>query len=237
MIKPLLISSCLLVGGLAQADTTLNFLAPGGTAVPTSVTERYVRMQMSASQWALYDSNKETVSIVDDSKKEYTVMDEATVTKLAAEIAAQRSELEAMLQTMPAAQRKQMQQMMGSALSADTFSPELKDGKGTKIVAGIECKPRQLFVNGEHKQNVCVVASEKLGISDAELATMAGLFELFSKMPMGPKQPSLEQFGGVPIEISGANGALQQVLGSVSHDSIPASQFTIPAKYFKSKLN
>lgn len=237
MIKPLFVSCCLLVASVAQADTTLNFIAPGSVAVPTSVTERYVRMQMSPTQWALYDAEKDTVSIVDDAKKEYSVVDQATVIKLAAQLAEQRTQLEAMLKTMPAAQRKQMQKMMGQVLSAESFSPELKDGKGTKTIAGLECKPRNVFVNSEHKQSVCVVAADKLGISATELATMAGLFEMFSKMPVGPKQPSLEQFGGVPIEIASPQGVPQQTLVSVSHESIPAARFAVPAKYFRSKFN
>jgi hypothetical protein len=237
MIKPLFVSCCLLLASAVQADTTLNFIAPGSVPVATQLTDRHVRMQMSATQWALYDAEQDTVSIVDDGKKEYSVVDQATVAQLAAVLAEQRTQLQAMLKTMPASQRKQMEQMMGQVLSADSYSPELKDGKGKKTIAGLECKPREVFVNGEHKQSVCVVDSSKLGIGTAELATMTSLFDMFSKMPIGPKQPSLEQFGGVPIEISSPGGGPQQTLVSVSHDSIPADQFTVPAKYFRRSLH
>lgn len=237
MIKPLLISCCLLAVSAAQADTTLNLIAPGAVPVPTHITERFVRVQMSATEWALYDSQSGSVSIVDDRKKDYTVMDKVTVTKLAAELAEQRTQLELMLKTMPPAQQKQMQQMMGQVLASDSYSPEIKKLKGTKTVAGLECQQRQVFVNGDHKQSVCVVSADKLGISDGELTAMTGLFELFSSMPIGPKQPSLAQFGGVPIEISSPRGGPQQLLVSVAHDNIPASQFVVPAKYFRRRLD
>lgn len=237
MIKPFVISCCMMLTSVAQADSTLNFIAPGNVQIPTSVNDQFVRMQMSASEWVLYDVTKDAVSIVDDNKKEYSVIDKATISQLTTQFATQRSELEAMLKTMPAEQRKQMEQMMAEVLSAEKFNPTLKNGKGTQTVSGFECQPKDVYVNGEHKQRVCVVEADKLGISPAEWTTMTGLFDMFSKMPAGPKQPSLDQFGGVPVQISSPNGDVQQTLASVSHESVSADRFKVPAKYFRRELN
>lgn len=215
---------------LAQADTTLSMknTETGAPAASYAMTAEHIRIDTRGEDGSivLYDRPSDTITILNTERKAYVKLDPATRAKV-------RKKVEAIvekLKNMPPEQRRMMSNAMGGILDSDKQGPTLKSTGESRKVAGYDCDVFQVVLPGDDTYTVCNVAPDKLGISNAELATMKRFMHALQEST-GPLAQSFDKFidKGIPVQSETNDG--KQTLDNVSHSAIPADTFKVPEGY------
>ena len=191
--------------------------------------------------------------ILDPAERSYTVVDEAAAAKLGKQLNDPTAQMREQLAGLPPEQRAMVEQMMGGRMpgpAAPRAKLEAVDTGRSETVDGRSCRNWLIKRGGVTDEQHCVVAFGTLpGNEDlrALFARMAKLFEaLQGAMPQlaeggfEDEAAVVEKMNGFPVlsrEYANGkpNGAETRVVAWRA-ESVPASQFAIPAGYKQREL-
>jgi hypothetical protein len=188
--------------------------------------------------------------VLDDKKKTYMEMDKATMKKTADQAGAAMKQMQEQMAKMTPEQRAQMEKMMGGnmpgMMSGKTDTWDVKNTGKTDTSEGRKCTIWTLNKNGKLHEELCVVPFSSLpGKEDFE-KTFKELAESFAGMTdglpgAGDSVKARNSVKGYPIrtrffEPSGAERAMETVVTKWVEESIPSSNFDVPAGYKKREM-
>jgi len=196
-------------------------------------------------------ATKEMIMINHDDKS-FVVLDEASMSAIAAQIAEMMSQMEEQMKSLPPDQREQMKQMMGTG--GDYVEPVLKKtGKGE--VNGISCEKYDVLKGADKIRQYCVTPWS--GIEGGQemmnlMMQMADSMEKMMKSFSAPGNPlgsqlefegnvfsQLKQLNGFPVEtIDYEEGEMDSVSTFTSSKkvSVDSSEFAPPSDYTKQSM-
>ena len=198
----------------------------------------------------VFDGVKQTMYIIDDSKKTYSEITKDDLDRLAAQMAQMQSQMQGAMANMPPAQRAQMEAMMRGrgmpGMGASAAKPTYKK-TGTDTVGKWTCDKYEGYEGTRKTSEVCTVDPKALGLAESDFAVSKQFAKFFSTlMPQASSQifsiGSLEDRGfvGVPVRTINyaADGSVSGTseLTDISHQNIPDSAFAPPSGYQKQDM-
>jgi hypothetical protein len=193
------------------------------------------------------------IYIVEMDEKRYTTLDKESIQSLSGQIAEARKQMEARMKDMTPEQREMVEKMMGSMGGVTKEAParSIKPTSRTESAAGQTCKVWEVTVGGAKEEELCVVAPGSLTGGAEMMATMKELGDLFrgfmdslggsgSRNAINDAWRDLQAVNGIPIITrTFENGKPSQEirLTTVRAESVPASQFAVPAGFKQKKLD
>jgi len=215
------------------------------------IDANHMRTQMarggSVENTMVFDGVKQSMYIIDDSKKTYSEITKEDLDRIAAQ-------MQSMMASIPPEQRAQIEAMMRGGrggrgmpgMPTAAAKPTFKK-TGTDKVGKWTCDKYEGYEGEKKTSEVCTVPSSAFGLTDSDFAVTKQFAKFFSGiMPQMSSQVfslgSLEDRGfvGVPVRtISyGADGSVQGTteVSDISHQNIPDSTFALPAGYQKQDM-
>jgi hypothetical protein len=197
----------------------------------------------------VFDGVKQTMYIIDDSKKTYSEITKDDLDRLAAQMAQMQSQMQSAMANMPPEQRAQMEAAMrgrGMPGMTPAAKPTYKK-TGTDTVGKWTCDKYEGYQGDRKTTEVCTVDPKALGLADSDFAVSKQFAKFFSTlMPQASSQifslGSLEDRGfvGVPVRTINyaADGSVSGTseLTDISHQNIPDSTFAPPSGYQKQDM-
>jgi hypothetical protein len=193
------------------------------------------------------------IYIVEMDEKRYTTLDKDSIQSLSGQIAEARKQMEARMKDMTPEQREMVEKMMGSmgGMAKEAPARSIKPTSRTESAAGQTCKVWEVMVGGAKEEELCVVAPGSLTGGAEMMATMKELGDLFrgfmdslggagSRNAINDAWRDLQAVNGIPIITrTFENGKPSQEirLTAVRAESVPASQFAVPAGFKQKKLD
>lgn len=231
----------------AMADATIvmseaHEKMPGGKGQTKMLVKdgRLVMEQMGQNQSVLFDSETNSMTQIDHGRKEYMVMDDATLDQAESQMGQMMKELEKQLAGMSEQEKKMVMQHMpknlpGMQKQAPKVYQVKQLGRNDKV-AGYKCKMVEMHEDGALETTACVASASTLGLSKGDYATIAKMIDMMQSFAdrfaqAGSGIPSLDEMGGLPIMSSAADGSNRSQLVSVDLGSLDAEIFEIPAEY------
>jgi hypothetical protein len=188
--------------------------------------------------------------MLDEKKKTYMEMDKATMKKTADQAGAAMKQMQDRLKNMPPEQRAQMEKMMGANMPGmmmgkpDTW--EAKDTGKSDTSEGRKCRVWTLNKNGKLHEELCVVPFSSLPGNEDFEKTFKELAESFEGMASGvpgagDSIKARTSIKGYPVRVryfepAGAQRAMETVLTKWVEESVPGTQFEIPAGFKKREM-
>lgn len=196
-------------------------------------------------------ATKEMIMINHDDKS-FVVLDEASMSAIAAQIAQMMSQMEEQMKSLPPDQREQMKQMMG--MGGDYVEPVLKKtGKGE--VNGISCEKYDVLKGADKIRQYCVTPWSSIEGGQEMMNLMMQMADSMEKMmksfsapgnPLGSQLEfegnvfsQLKQLNGFPVEtIDYEEGEMDSVSTFTSSKkvSVDSSEFAPPSDYTKQSM-
>ena len=214
----------------------------------------HMRAEMSGrgggQSTVVFDGNKQTLYIIDDSRKSYNEITKDDLDRLAAQMAQMQSQMQSAMANMPPAQRAQMEAMMRGrgmpGMTTAAAKPTFKK-TGTDTVGKWTCDKHEAYEGDKKTSEVCTVDPKALGLAESDFAVTKQFQKFFSAlMPNQSSQifslGSLEDRGfvGVPVRTItyAADGSVSGTseLTDISHKNIPDSAFAPPSGYTKQEM-
>jgi len=194
-----------------------------------------------------------TMVIVDDTDQTYITFDKATMEQLAKQIAAAMDRMKEQLAKLPPEQREQIEAQMaktpGMGGADQKWEVEAVDTGKTDKVDGRACRVWDIKRNGELDDQWCVVPFAQLPGKENFQAVFANFAKVFEEMAksvpmlsgvMSNEFSAQAKVGGFPVRSrayeNGKLGDQEQLVKVWREESIPASQFEIPAGYKPKKM-
>jgi hypothetical protein len=192
---------------------------------------------------------------IDPKSKSYRVIDQATVDKMGATIADARKKMEAQMANMPPERRAMMEKMLGQmggapGATAQAAKRTLKNTGRAETVAGIKCTVWEASVDGKKEEELCAAKPGSISGGDEVMKTlreigemMKGFTESFGQhMRNAAAQPwnDMETIDGVPIltrDFENGKATSERRLTAARKESVPGSQFEVPAGYKEKKMS
>src|SRR6185295_15487216 len=123
----------------------------------------------------LIDAATKKMVIVHDQDKTYVEMTEEDLRRMREQMKAMRAQMQERMKNMPPAQRKQMEQMMGT-MGGDTPAkpPELKFEPlpGKKTMNGMPCEPVRVLFDGVPHEEDCILSWNAGVVKKSEFAAL-----------------------------------------------------------------
>jgi hypothetical protein len=202
----------------------------------------------------IYKGETKEMIMIDHDDKTFVVLDEATMSALAAQLGQMMSQMEEQLKSLPPDQREQMKQMMGMGGGGDYVEPVLKKtGKGE--VNGVACEKYDVFKGSEKVREYCVTKWSDIEGGQEMMNLMMQMADSMDKMmksfsapgsPMGSQVEfeenvfsQLRELNGFPVEtIDYDDGEKESVstFSSSKKTSVDASEFVPPSDYEKQSM-
>jgi len=247
------------ISGLCSADVTLNMkrMQAGNqsTQVVNAVQIRQGKVRIGLDQsrennFMVFDSQQSSITHVNGDKQQYMVIDQSMVNQALAMQATVAKQMEARLSQLPPEQRQRMKSMMEKMMPTNNKQPlaERFEAVGRAKVNGHDCKQVNYFEGDVLRSQLCVVDRAKLGISDADYASLKSL-QAFAKKLLEklPKPPTLHvnfayqenNQDMVPVQIKlyrdqKVNDVIE--LHSIDNKALKADVFSVPGGYQKQQL-
>lgn len=237
-----LLSVGLVVGllpGLTQATTLLELDTresgqKGRAAV--AVQDGRIRIDQGAGGWMLYDSGKNSVSVVDTQRRSYFELTRDELRRYGKQLGTARKLLDEQLPGMLPEQREAIEKMMGGATRK---SPLLFQSTGQKReVAGYACTGGRLVRSGKVQEEVCLASPRDIGMPETDYASVRNMYRLMHEMQeLGAPGilPDFSEIDGVPIEVRNPNGDFQRTK-RIAHERLAETTFTLPADYTRDSV-
>lgn len=232
--------------GSASADSVLVFQGTGLSSHEIAIAGGRVAMQQ-AGQQVIFDSQRQTLAVLQPAEKRYVLIDEAGARQMGATATGLMQGLESALAQLPPEQRAQLQGAMGQ-MGAEPASlvPTLSmnDSGRSSQVGGRRCRIWQTLVNGRLETEQCLVARSSLGLPAEDSRTLDAFVGFTERMaatmgPLGGMVAELknlrDQFPVQTTEFAGKRRLVRE-LAVQSHARLPAARFEIPAGYQRQEL-
>jgi hypothetical protein len=195
---------------------------------------------------AIFKNN--TMYILDPANKAYRVIDKASLDQMAAKLAGVRKQMEASMANMPPERRAEMEKLLGRTGDDAASKRVLKKTGRSETVASIKCAVWEASVNGKKEEELCVAAPAAIPGGDDMMTTLRGVGEMLNGFSNsfggGGKADNawrdLDTVKGVPIlmrEFEDGKVTSENHLSLARKESVPASQFEVPAGYTEKKIS
>jgi hypothetical protein len=249
-----------LAGVVYQVETTDHGSNPPEVSTGTmSVEGTSLRMQVASKNQGMteiiFRGDRREMLVIDHDKKTYTVMDEATLKELAAQMSQAMAAMEQALAAVPESQRKKMEEMMKAHMpmqGASVQPSELRATGDTDTVNGYPCTRYEVWRGGSKESEHWVSGWSNVEGGDEVVEAFEGMADFFSElietMPdfLGAKGSAdasmrhVKEMNGFPVvtRTYGAGGALEMETALKSSESVslePAT-FEPPAGYARQDM-
>jgi hypothetical protein len=246
-----------LIAGASQAGTVLEMTSRDLTNKTESLAKTFaqdgrMRVETGDAKDAVVIFRDETIYTLDPAQKTYLSMDRASMQKLAAQINPALKMLQEQMKSMTPEQKAQIERMTGAKLPGSTGEAkrEIRKTSRTGKVAGYSCTYSEVLEDGVLQHEACVVppgdlkGSKELydvGVKVAALVKdmMASVDAPWLRQMMDRQLESFNDLGGLPVltrTFDEGKPLHESTMKSIRSESIPASQFEIPADYKKREM-
>lgn len=233
------------VASLHAADGVLivEHVTSGGNTRTTEmqIEKTRMRIDLGGKQFLIFDGAKQVLDLINVDKKTYIEMTKADLERLASQMQGATARMQAQLEKMPPAQRKQMETLMKDRGMGAVAKTEYKRA-GSGQVGKWSCDRYEGFQNGTKISELCTVDPRVLGLAATDFAVADQAAAFFkTALPQGNSQ----FFGIGKIEDQGFSGfpvrsvftvAGQQTtteLSEVGRQAFADALFAVPAGYTK----
>lgn len=240
---PAVILSALILPATAAADTRAVYESTNGQGSMTvSVKGPMARWDgaglKSEQKYALYDSTRGVIVVVDDARKELMEIRPEQVRQtreqMQQQFAPMLKQMQEQLKNMPPEQRrmieKQMQSMMPSPGGAPKTTYTTKK-VGSGRVMGIPCTRHAVQRDGKPMHEVCLATPAAAKVPAGDYRTIRKMFDSMREMASAAASVSVPMGGeidGIPLEMKNNADGSVQVVKSISTSTLPASDFKLP---------
>jgi len=236
--------AALTLSGAAAADTKAVYQSANGKETMTIAVKgpmaRWEADQFKKDQrYALFDSNRGVIVIVDDGRKEIMEIKPEEIRKtreqMQSQLAPMMKQLQEQMKNMPAEQRRMFEKQMSSMMPAQDGAPKTtyttqKIGSGS--VMSIPCTRHSVLRDGKPMHEVCIATPAAAKVSAADYKTIKKMFETMREMASAAASTSVPMGGdidGMPLEMkNNADGQVHSIK-SLSTSTLPAEDFKLPA--------
>ena len=229
----------LLCCAAGQADTTLTY-DEGGQHSLLRIAAGKVRFDNSHDgNWFLFDAARREMTLVEPARREYMVIDEASLEQLQATMDTVVGTLQSQLAEMPPALREQMQQMLGGALPDPSGGGAVRlEATGRRAeAAGYTCGYSRVVVRGAVQSEVCLAPASILAIPAEDRETVRAWQEFARTMAA-----RASRYVSVDAGVLGDDGQLRliyrrpgaaqaAVLRALSSGPVDPAAMRVPADY------
>jgi hypothetical protein len=249
-----------LAGVVYHVETTDHSSNPPEVSTGTMSAEgSSLRMQIASKNQGMteviFRGDRREMLMIDHEKKTYTVMDEATLKELAAQMNQAMAAMEQALAAVPESQRKKMEEMMKAHMpmqAASVQPSELRATGDSDTVNGYPCTRYEIWRGGTRESEHWVTGWSQVEGGDEVVEvfeSMAGFFqELIDSLPdfLGARGAAdaayahMQEMKGFPVvtRIFDDSGTLEMetALKSSEKLSLDASTFEPPAGYTRQDM-
>lgn len=231
-MRYLMVVCCFAAAVPAVADVKLVYQdETGAPAYTISVQGDRMRIDMhdEESHATLFNATKEEMIILQPNKREYLVMDRASVEHI-------QKQMRQVMQMMeqygmdPAAMGLDKQRVAGEVVASGE----------SRTVGGHRCEVYRYVVDGEVDTVSCVAAPGRVGISDGDWATIRRMYGMMSQLAtdMLPEgmMGDLPPMDGVIIESHDADGSNRELLSQVDSARLDRALFEVPSGWKRTAL-
>lgn len=185
--------------------------------------------------------------MLDHEKKNYMVLDEATLEGMGEQVNAAMKEMEAQLANLPPEQRAMVEQMMRGQMGGMGMQPRVPVFEVRNLGSGswrsYDCRLAELLEDGEKIQEICAVDFDEVdgsgAIRESFLRMGKMLSKMYESMPFGGKgarnpMEMLNELDGFPVravEFENDKPMRETVLESSTQKAIDAGIFEVPENY------
>jgi hypothetical protein len=257
MLMRNLVTAVAMLSGVAQAGTVLETVHRDLTAKSTEklMTTYAQNGQMrvdSAESNGFVIFKDDALYAINVKEHNYTVMDRATVKKMADTINPALKQMQERLEQMPPEQRAQMERLLGNKVAGTQKAParEIRTTTRTDKVAGYSCTYAEVLEDGVKQDELCVVPPATLKGGDELVAAGQKMSALMQDMFKDIDAPWLKEsvdrqiqdyarLGGIPVltrHFADSKPVAETTIKSVRTEAIPAATFEVPAGYAHKEL-
>lgn len=248
------------------ADAIISFKQSGSLAETQTnqIYIKDKRINLTESQnpndeYSIFDANKNELIHISPEHKAYMVVDQK---KLKQQMGQMKQKMDMMMAQMrermknlPPEQRQMMEQMMakqGMDPQMMVKPPKMPERKMVKTgttekISGISCKVIKVMIENRLAEEHCIARESQLPISEQDRQTIAAMRQFMSSMADQAKNimgdmggDSSLKFDGVPVRTRhySPDGTMvyENLLQSISTDSVDQSKINIPAGYREQKM-
>ncbi len=226
----------------AFADLTILSKVTNDNKVGTNTdyfTSERARMSNADVADAIMDFASGNITLIDNKKKQYSVMTKKQMEAMAAQLDAQMKQMEAQMANLPPAIREKMSGMTMGGMAGEI---NVQKGTGGRKIAGYSCQNWIITAGQMLKQESCVTTELELPVAvfDAQKSLYGGMG---TSGPMGKFMKSIaekfKEMKGFPlattttVKMMGKSMVSTMEVTEVKKGPVPASAFEIPAGYKK----
>lgn len=190
----------------------------------------------------IFRGDKNVMWVVNDAKKSYQVMDEATIDRMAGQMSDARAQMQARLAQMPPERRAQAEAMMKRFENGTPNASKVEYRKmpGTKMINGHLCSLYDSYYGKDLQAHLWVAPYSALNLTPGDAAVFQKMGRFFEKLTtaMGGKQQQdyvpMHELGGLPLlsqDVDDGKITSETQIESVSRAPIAAGTFDVPAGY------
>lgn len=236
-----------LFSSAASAGTTLTWERSKGSEKPTTLVMKCeggnARFEGSAAagRTVIWDAAKKTLAVLKPAEKTYSQLTEAQLLELRERMKAMAEQMRGRLDSLPPAQRAQLEAMLGAAEETAEWK-FTATGKKSRV-GKWECE----LYDGERgavKSQSCMVPWPSAPAKKDELECVKSVSSLFQALSRGLARDSdtapedLTKFPGLPVQTTRSMADGQQLvstLKSAEKGKIPPDAFLVPKDYTLTK--
>ena len=226
----------------ASDESTLVYQGASGRFT-VDVRPGEVRIDDASPDWQLYDESEQAIYTVNPAARSYTRLDKSAASSIRSQVERLRAQVDAKVEELPENQRATARAALLQSMPALDSSEHrvgLDRTGRSETVAGVECDVGQVVRDGQPAETLCVADADALGISTRSFDSVQSMFKLMQTLLAGTGfeaagLPYLS-LAGMPIRFTDTNTGEKRQLVSVSHESLPDSQFAIPDSYDEKAL-
>ncbi|MGH8284139.1 MAG: hypothetical protein ACRETT_00045 [Steroidobacteraceae bacterium] len=195
----------------------------------------------------------QTMYAIDHGEKSYTVVDKATMDRMATQLADMRKKMDAQMAGMPPEQRAMVEKMMKGQRMASTESESqskrsVKSTGRSDSVAGRACRVWEIAQDGVKREELCVVAPASLPGGRELMNAMREMTQMsrgfVEKLggggdAMDDAWSDLDQINGIPIltrNFEDGKVIDETRLTGVREEGIGAAAFEVPKGFRQEKI-
>ncbi len=245
---------------MESVDYTTN--PPRPSTVTVSVDGAMLRLDAAGQSpddagSLLFDGERSEMTAIDHSRRQYFVMDEATLNAISDQLNDARRQMQAALADMPPEQRAMAEQMMNQRMGAvqQQIKPRSIEATGeSDTVNGYDCDMYAVTESGRKTRDMCVTAWSSIdgGEDFADsMKRMAAFFEdmrqMFSRSGMdlmGSRSDvfsHMREINGLPVrsrdyDLAGGLSTETTLVSAESASFDDAGSFAVPADYTEQKI-
>lgn len=204
----------------------------------------------------IFDGERSALIVLDHERREYSVLDEATMQQMATQVGAAMQQMRDALEEMPPEQRAMAEQMMKQQMpQAPRKDSTLEETGETDSINGFDCRWYEVSESGKKTAELCVTgwsdidggeeAAEPMRRMSAFFGEMARQFSEAAGMDVMGRQQNLfehmEELDGYPVLVRdfGDDGAVRSEtrLSSAQSADVDPALFEPPADYRETSID